>query len=265
MSPSRQNEASASGPLDFFDANMLYGVPSKKTTYPPVVDCQTLSRKTREFGIARAVVRCEEQFFGDVAKANEMVAKDVKRTDNLWAVWTLLPTHCHELPEPNQLLANMRDNRIAGWQFFPEEHRYPFHWRVLKDWLELAESKRVPLFIDLKHVPQRDLLDVLEKFPQLTIILRNPSVLPPDRILRPFLFEFQNVHMELSKYLISGGVEALVADGFAERILFASGFHAMHVGGPMMMVKHAEISPEAKTMIASKNLERILSVWSQPF
>ena len=74
----------------------------------------------------------------------------------------------------------------------------------------------------------------------------------------PFLTEFPNAYMELSYYLVPDGIESLVSGGFVERILFSTHFQTSHAGGPMMMVKHALISEDEKSLIASGNLERIL-------
>lgn len=244
--------------MKFFDANILYGVPSQKRLYELVPDCATLLLKLKEFGIEKAMVRREEQFFNSPITANAMLSDDVSKTDNLWGVWTMLPPHCGEMPSPENILSLMKKNRIAGWQFFPVQNKYVFHKRVLKQWFSLAEKCNIPLYIDFAFVPEKDLLDVMDEFQDLTVILRNMSVWPPDRILRPFMSEFPNAYMELSFYLVPDGIENLVSDGFAERMLFSTRFQASHVGGPMMMLKHASIAEDKKSLIASGNMERIL-------
>ena len=244
--------------MKFFDANILYGVPSQKRMYEPVPDCASILLKMKEFGIERAVVHREEQFFNSPITANALLADDVAGTDNLWGIWTMLPHHCGEMHAPENILSEMKKNRIAGWQFFPAQNKYIFHRRVLKQWFELAEKNNIPLYIDFAFVSEKDLFDVMDEYQGLTVILRNAGVWPPDRILRPFLAEFPNAYMELSFYLVPDGIENLVSDGFAERILFSTRFQMSHAGGPMMMVKHAAISENEKSLIASGNLERIL-------
>jgi predicted TIM-barrel fold metal-dependent hydrolase len=244
--------------MNFFDANILYGVSSEKRMCRQAPDTAALQQKLKEFGISRAIVRREEQFHGAPAAANKMLSDDVRQTDNLWGVWTMLPPHCNETPPPDKILSEMKADRIVGWQFFPGHNKYQFHWRVLKLWLAMAEKNNIPLFIDFAFVPERDLLEVMDRFPALTVILRNASVWPSDRILRPFLAEFPNAYMELSNYLVPGGLEDLAANGFSGKILFSTRFHAAYAGGAMMMLKHANISEKDKPLIAAGNLERIL-------
>ena len=244
--------------MKFFDANILYGVPSQKRIYDPIPDVGTLLCKLQEFGIYKAIVHREEQFFSNPISSNIQLSDDICQVDNLWGVWTMLPPHCNEMPPHDAILLKMKKNKIVGWQFFPEQNKYLFHWRVMKAWFELAEKNHIPLFIDFAFVSERDLFDVMDKYPELTVILRNSSVWPPDRVLRPFMSEFPNAYMETSYYLTADGIETLVADGFCKRVLFSTHFQGMHVGGPMMMVKHANISESEKSLIASENLERIL-------
>jgi predicted TIM-barrel fold metal-dependent hydrolase len=64
--------------------------------------------------------------------------------------------------------------------------------------------------------------------------------------------------VDTALYLLDGGLEALVADYGARRLLFGSGFPEQHFGGMMMALRHARIPDEAKAAIAAGNLERIL-------
>ena len=244
--------------MKFFDANILYGVPAQKRLYPAVPDRAALLRKLHEFGIEKAIVHREEQFFNHPHTGNMLLAEDIKDAPELFGVWTMLPPHCHEIPEPEEMLAVMQPKRIIGWQFFPKENQYIFHWRVLKVWFELAQKHHIPLFIDFSHVAERDLFEVMDKYPELTVILRNASVWPPDRILRPFLTEFPHAYMEISNYLAPDGLEDLIAHGYRDRIVYSSHYQESHVGGPMMLLKHASISEADKALIAAGTLERIL-------
>ena len=244
--------------MRFFDADVLYGIPTPRRLYPFVPDSRMLREKLQRFGIAKAVVSREEQFFHHAAAANMQLADDIREFPELFGIWTILPPHCHEIPEPEEMAALMRQHRIVGWQFFPGPHCYCFHPRVLHPWFELAEKHHIPLFIDLAQVEQHHLYAVLERYPELTVILRNRSVWPPDREIRPFLTEFPRTYLQLSLYLVPGGLESLAAAGLIRRVLFATRFQTSHVGGPMMLLKHAILSEEDKQLVAAENLERIL-------
>ena len=104
-----------------------------------------------------------------------------------------------------------------------------------------------------------DIIDILEQYPELTVILTLKSVWPPDRYIKPLLRDFPHTYIELSRYWTDGGLEEMVDFCGPERILFGSGFDSAYFGGIMLMIKHAQIPEKAKQLISSGNLERILS------
>jgi predicted TIM-barrel fold metal-dependent hydrolase len=79
-----------------------------------------------------------------------------------------------------------------------------------------------------------------------------------DRLFRPLLERYPNVHVDTAQYLLDGGIESLVADYGARRLLFGSGFPESYLGGMMLALRHARIPDEAKAAIAAGNLERML-------
>jgi len=66
------------------------------------------------------------------------------------------------------------------------------------------------------------------------------------------------VCVEISGYILDGGIEAFVGDYGAGRMLFGSGFPAAYHGGMMLALAHAEISEQDKQAIAAGNLDRLL-------
>lgn len=245
--------------MEFFDANVIYGLPSESKPTMPVKNTAELQQEMRNAGIRKALVKREEQICAGPVFGNKLLAEDIRDSENLWGIWMMLPPHTHELPEPDNMLQEMKKNRIAAWQFIPSLHRFVFHWRLLKTWFKLAEQKKIPIFIDFNQgISHEDLLAVLEHFPDLILIISIPGVWPLDRIFRPYICEFRNCYVELSNYLCDGGIEDLVGECGAERILFGSAFYHCHFGGMMLTLKHAKISKVEKAMIAGKNLERLI-------
>jgi predicted TIM-barrel fold metal-dependent hydrolase len=246
--------------MEFFDCNVIYGLPSERKPTMPVPDIGAVRVEMKRAGIGRALVRREEQICTGAILGNRLVAEDVKDATDLWGVWAILPSHTHELQEPNEMPAAMKANRIAAWQFLPNIHGYSFHPRVLGDWFALARERSIPLLVDLAAgIADRDLFDVLEAFPELKVVISLNTVWPSDRRIRPFLKEFPNCCIELSNYFGDGTLESLVGEYGSRRILFGSGFYRNHFGGYMLMLKHAQISEEDKRNIAGANLERLIA------
>ena len=108
-----------------------------------------------------------------------------------------------------------------------------------------------------------DIYALLAEFPELTCVVCDHGCWGEDRRFRPLLERYPNAYVDISQYLLDGGIESLVADYGASRILYGSGFPDSYFGGMMMALKHARIPDEAKEAIAHGNLERILSEVAQ--
>jgi predicted TIM-barrel fold metal-dependent hydrolase len=245
--------------LKFFDANVIYGTPNAKGYLPPVHTIAAVQKEMTRAGVGQALVRRVEQVFAGAVTGNRLVADDVRGVKNLWGVWSILPMHTHEIPDPDKMPREMKKNRIACWQMTPAPHCFTFHYRALKDWLKLAQARNIPIFIDLtKGISLPELYNVLELVPKLTVIVSGYSVWPCDRLMRPLLAEFPNVYLELSNYIADQGIEDWVAEMGAQRLLFGSRFYECHFGQLMLIIKHARISEKDRALIAGGNLERIL-------
>ena len=79
------------------------------------------------------------------------------------------------------------------------------------------------------------------------------------RILLPLLTSFPNVQLSTgSNYCVHRGIEQLVGSVGPQRLLFGSGFPEVD---PMMAISqlvYADISDEARRLIGSGNLERLI-------
>jgi len=245
--------------MTFFDTNIIYGTPLDKKSYSIVAEIKTLQKELSQTGIKYALVRREEQRSGHPISGNRLLGKDLKNLDNIWGVWSILPEYTQELQAPAEMLDAMKANKIVAWQFLPQNHGFTFHHKPLSNWLKLAEKHNIPIFAEMESaVTYEQLYNILEYYPKLTIILSPQSVRSCDRFIRPFLSEYENIYLELSYYMQSGGLEELVKIYGAARLLFGTGFHRSYTGGAMLLLKHAEISQAAKDAIAYKNMLSIM-------
>src|SRR5262249_31906560 len=157
--------------------------------------------------------------------ANQMVAEDIRGRENLFGVWTILPNHTHELPEPEAMVKQMKENKIVGWRIFPKWHRYMPRAISLKEWLDTAGRREIPLFVNTSHgMSGEDLLLILEKYPQLTVVLTYATDWPSDRVTRPIVKEYPNVYLDLTYCITDGGIESFVEEYGPRQLLYGSGF-----------------------------------------
>lgn len=245
--------------MEFFDCNVHYGLDVAISQMRPVPLVGDLQAEIARAGIAKAVIWRLEQFGGSPLKANQLVADDVRGTSNLYGVWAIVPTHTHEIPGPEEMLPEMKANRIVGWRLFPSKCRFFPRAFVLADWFKVAVKRHIPIFINTAHGTRLDdLEDFLRAFPELTVVLTYTHDWPSDRFIRPFVSQWPNVYVDLSYSLTDGGIESFYQEYGPSRLLYGSGFPDCYFGGLMMMVRHAGIPLTDRAAIAGGNMARIL-------
>jgi len=211
-------------------------------------------------GIARALVWHIAQHDASPQAGNRLLADAIRPHERLIGCWTVLPNQAHEFPPPDELFALMRQARVAALRIFPTAHRFPANAVSLSDLLAAMVARRVPLFLSLRRGANWGLVyALLAEFPDLVCVVCDHGCWGEDRAFRPLLGRYPHVYVDTAQYLLDGGIESLVADYGAERLLFGSGFPESYHGGMMLALRHARIADEAKQAIAAGNLERILA------
>jgi hypothetical protein len=190
----------------FFDCNTSYGILGE--CLRPIYSIKSLLEAMKSAGIQKAVV---SSFDTAIVSGNERLAGDINGIDNLYGIWTLLPSHTHEIPEPGKILKIMKRNQIIGWRLSPGQANYLPKVFVLRDWLEAACNNNVPLFVNTAHGTSLEALaDILERFPELTVILTYKNAWPSDRLLRPFISGFAKVYLDMTYWFIDGYIESFI-------------------------------------------------------
>lgn len=244
--------------MHFFDCNAYFGLPAKRPLAPVATTGEFLAEMDRA-GVQKALVWHIAQH--DVAPqvGNELLAGAIAPHPRLTGCWTMLPNQAREFPLPNALFRQMREARVAAIRVFPNSHKFLLNGVAMGELLDAMVAQRVPLFVSVKRgVSWHDVYALLVEFPDLVCVICDHGCWGEDRYFRPLLERYPNVCVDTAQYLLDGGIEALVADYGARRLLYGSGFPESYFGGMMMALQHAQIPDEAKAAIAHGNLERII-------
>jgi hypothetical protein len=210
-------------------------------------------------GVERALVWHVAQHDASPQAGNALLAEGIRDQRRLTGCWTILPNQAREFPPLPEFFRQMKDARVRALRVFPRSHRYLANGVSMGDWLEAMVARRIPLLLSLRRgVEWRDIYELLAEFPELVCLICDHGCWGEDRMFRPLLERYPNVYVDTAQYLLDGGLESLVADYGAERLLYGSGFPESYMGGMMMALKHAGLSDEDKAAIAGGNLERIL-------
>ena len=244
--------------MRFSDCNVFFGSPAKRPLAPvPTVD-KLLAEMDRA-GVEKALVWHIAQHDASPQVGNQLLADAICPHQRLVGCWTVLPNQAREFSPPPVFFRQMREARVVALRVFPNAHRFLVNEVSMGDLLQPMVARRIPLFVSVRRgMDWRDIYALLAEFRDLVCVICDHGCWGMDRMFRPLLERYPNVYVDTAQYLLDGGIEALVADYGARRVLFGSGFPESYFGGMMMALKHARIPDEAKAAIAHGNLERII-------
>ncbi len=192
-------------------------------------------------------------------RGNKALLDVVSTADKNWRmVFTGLPLYpTDEGPLPGQ---HKPHQCLAGVRLFPKSHSYALtEWVVgtLLDWQELYG---LPLFLWHTEIQWEDLYTLAKQHPNLSIVVetQREKILYHMRTLLPLMRDCGNVCVETSNLTGQGYLEQVVRDCGAERVLFGSFFPVNDLSVAMGMLLDADIGQDERSLIASKNLLRML-------
>jgi hypothetical protein len=245
--------------MDFFDCNVFLGRPIQGALAPAGTVNDLLEEMQRD-GISQCLVWHFSQYEAAPPFGNRLLAELIQPHPQLTGCWTLLPAQTKELPPPQQLFDEMRTARILALRAFPRSHQYLLDRLSLGTYLDAMVACRVPLFLSVRRGCEwQDVYAILEAYPELVCVICDHGPWGMDRFFRPLFERYRHVYVDTAQYMLDGGIEGIVKDYGAERLLFGSGFPESYFGGIMLMLRHARINQQAKSAIASENLARILT------
>lgn len=253
--------------MKFFDCHVCYGF-DKENRFPGFVPSLTdLLQEMDRAGVEGAVVSRTEQLTTSPQLGNQLLADDLYGQERFFGLWAIVPVHTGEISGPRQILSEMKQSRIIGFQLCPAPLRFLPKVFALREWLDLAVAHRIPIFVNTEQGCSLEALaDLLAWYPDLIIVLSYHDVWPSDRLLRPFISEFPFVHLDITNLFTARSLESLTHLYGAWRLLFGSGFPKAYFGSNMMMIRQADIAVEDKEAIASGNLLRLIEgiAYDQP-
>ena len=246
--------------MEFFDCNCFIGLPMNGMPDPAPTAADLLARMDRA-GIARALVWHVAQRDWAVPPGNRMLAEAIAgHTDRLTGCWSIMPNQAREEPEPDEFCARMAAANVAVIRAFPNAHKFLLREETCGPMLRAMVERRIPLVLPVRSgVGWPAVYDLLADFPDLVCILSDTGTFGSERSFAALLERYPHVHLDISEFILDGGIEAMVGLFGAGRLLFGSAFPARPHGGMMLQVRHAEIADEDRQAIAAGNLERLLA------
>ena len=210
-------------------------------------------------GVQKAVVWHRAMYELDPTAGNEKILPQIEKyPDRLSASWVILPGITDEEYVPSVLFDRMKKHRVKTLLAFPEKNRYKLCGVTMGEQLGLLSELRIPLYLSPRD-GYDSIYQVLEEFPELTVILYNIGWWPSARFVYPLLNQYPNVYFETGDFSMMHGIEEVCRKFGSERMLFGTNFPTNSMAGSIYCLQTAGISQNDRENIAHGNLERLLA------
>ena len=200
----------------------------------------------------------------DPMTARSILADEIaKAPDRLFPIWSAMPNDAGDTEDPTDLIGAMRAADVRAIKLFPASHGFPTDISVIGPLLESLRDAGAPVFLDATEFggdadrPFHAFHEIASNFPTLILVAQRFGW-GQQRVALALLDRHENIHIEFSKFQCNRGLEVCARRYGAERLLFGSGLPAMSAGAARAYIDYADISDEARQLIAGGNLSRLL-------
>ncbi|MBQ9967499.1 MAG: amidohydrolase family protein [Oscillospiraceae bacterium] len=244
--------------MRFIDARCQLGRRCVIRENEPVTKAEILELMDR-CRIERAVAYHAIAKEGDVKAGNMELLKDTEGDSRFLRQWVALPHTFGEFMSVEELLKGMKENSVSSIRMFPKTHGYSLKPYALGKFMDAMAEHKIPVFMTYNELASEDALyAMLTDYPKVNFIISDVSY-REERKLFPILEHCPNFHIGTGNYVVHGGVKTMCEYFGAERMIFDTGLPTGSAAAAVSLICFAEISEEEKTLIASGNLERMLS------
>ena len=249
--------------LNYFDCNCSigrYAVPQPGSFFTS----HDLIKEMDYVGIDQALVYHSWAKEYNPVEGNARLMSEIAGCERIRPCWVVMPHHTGEFPPPAHLLSSLVSQGVKAVRIFPSSawHNWSLReWSAKPLFSELA-NLHIPLFVSFGEVSWDEIYSIGKTFPGMPLVVTEVRY-EESRNFYPLLEELQNLHIDLCWTIVHLGLEAAVARFGASRFLFGSRMPIFSAGPAICYLQYADITDEAKAMIAGNNLRRLLG-WHTP-
>jgi len=209
-------------------------------------------------GIDSAIVSHNTMTDVDPDYGNRAILAETSKAPNrLFPTWTVLPPITEPHYAPERLFPAMKAQGVRLLRAYPERNRYQLNGVAMGELLGEMAAARIPLYLSPSEGWQ-GIYNVLQEFPDLTVILHNYGLWSHARLTYPLFRAYRNFYMETGDMQTAGEIKDICGKFGSERLLFGSDYPSNGIGGPLATLLGSGIAQADIDNIAWKNAERLL-------
>ncbi len=241
--------------MKFFDALMFLDVEWGGEPHR-FSDLASLEKVMDKYGIARAIVSAGVDRRPGIEYINEGIFEATAGNDRIVPAPVVVPNSGLEVGDEDAFVEDLVLRRARVVCFYPKTLGTSLDPRIVDGLFTAIEKRRIP--VALFETSWLESADIANRFPDIPFILHRPDY--RNRQYLPLLKSTPNLYVSLApNFAPYRGIETIVRECGAERILYGSDAPWMPFGHQLGRVLFADIPEKAKKKILIENPKRVLS------
>lgn len=244
--------------LQPYDAGFWLGYPAfAYRIYETAKDAQ---EALRTYSLSHALLSHTMAELHHPLKGNETLRRILEQLPGFAGVMTLLPEDTGEIKDLAVYVTDMVKSGMRAARIFPKSHRYTLRLPTIPRLLALLEQRGIPLFLPIGQSSWDEIGSLARAHPRLALIVEGTGhhEFLNIRSCLPWLKVQQNILVTTLNQFLVGGLELMVNELGAHRILFSSNQPIDDPAAGLFLLAFSDLSLEIKKKIAHENLRRLL-------
>jgi uncharacterized protein len=208
-------------------------------------------------GITAATVYHPHAVHFDTRDGNAMLMDAIGRHHN--RLWPRFVVNFAAEPTPEAFACTVADAGVRSVLACPKTHLYPLAGWIVDPWLEWLAAEGLGLWLPMDEVDVSELHTVLSRHPRVPVVLTGVHY-SHHTLLGPLGRALPNLHLNLARYDVAGGVRRLLDVYGEHRLLFGSNWPTFDAGPYLYYLHQAGLGESALRAITHDNLARLLGL-----
>ncbi|WP_217428467.1 amidohydrolase family protein [Microlunatus speluncae] len=219
-------------------------------------DAAAIRAHLTRYGFNGALVGATASWLHDPLTGNAEASAVAAELADLGArpCWTAVPATPGELADPAGLVDRAAAEGVAAFRLFPDTHRFAPTDPGLDGFFAALIRHGLPLWLDLAEAGWSMIDSLLGRHPELIAVISQVGYREL-RYVIPLLDRHPGLHLDLVNLATHQGLEWLQRYGYAERLIFGSGFGVRDPAEAIFRLHGSGLDPAMITAVGRGNAE----------
>lgn len=236
----------------WFDAHVVVGAHPEQ----PQPGRDQLHDHLRRYRFSGALAGSLSSWLHDPLSGNAAASTVARAIPGVRACWTAVPPTPGELSDLTELADQAKAAGVGAFRLFPHTHGYLITDEVWSPFFDALSRHRIPLCLNRPEIDWSAINTIAGRHPDLSMIISLIGYREL-RTVATMLARHDHLQLDLVNFATHQGLEWLVGEFGAARILFGSGLGLRDPGESIARLAWSDLSDADLVAVGSGNARRL--------